>query len=230
MPCPYRDLCVVTALTSPYKGRGHRQAKPVGTRKTQGFPLAPSVFSADRSRRTDIRSRGSWPIAQGPIGTALPKPGETPPSGRADDAWTGRCSVGYGVIVDQRTKPGGGTALEVFCGGYRSCPAPHSPLLASAPPIWARRKRSDAAVLLSASEGSIDIYAAICWTCMLLKDLGFYKRRESRAMKAVNRLFNEIIDGKKQFVIPVFQRDFSWTLEQFQQLWRDVERASSDTS
>ena len=44
-------------------------------------------------------------------------------------------------------------------------------------------------------------------------------------MKAVNRLFNEIIDGKKQFVIPVFQRDFSWTLEQFRQLWHDVERA-----
>lgn len=55
----------------------------------------------------------------------------------------------------------------------------------------------------------------------------FATEDESRAMKAVNRLFNEIIDGKKQFVIPVFQRDFSWTLEQFQQLWRDVERASN---
>lgn len=46
-------------------------------------------------------------------------------------------------------------------------------------------------------------------------------------MQAVNRPFNEIIDGKKQFVIPVFQRDFSWTQEQFQQLWRDVGRTSN---
>ena len=47
-------------------------------------------------------------------------------------------------------------------------------------------------------------------------------------MQAVNRLFTEIIDGKKQFVIPVFQRDFRWTQEQFQQLWRDVGRASGE--
>lgn len=46
-------------------------------------------------------------------------------------------------------------------------------------------------------------------------------------MKAINRTFTEIIDGKKQFIIPVFQRDFSWTREQCQQLWRDVKRASA---
>ena len=46
-------------------------------------------------------------------------------------------------------------------------------------------------------------------------------------MQAVNRRFTEIIDGKTQFIIPVFQRDFSWTREQCEQLWRDVGRASS---
>lgn len=46
-------------------------------------------------------------------------------------------------------------------------------------------------------------------------------------MKAINRPFTEIIDGNRQFIIPVFQRDFSWTCEQCEQLWRDVERAST---
>ena len=45
-------------------------------------------------------------------------------------------------------------------------------------------------------------------------------------MKAINRPFAEIINGNKQFIIPVFQRDFSWTREQCQQLWADVRRAS----
>ena len=46
-------------------------------------------------------------------------------------------------------------------------------------------------------------------------------------MKAINRPFTDIINGNRQFIIPVFQRDFSWTREQCQQLWRDVRRASA---
>ena len=46
-------------------------------------------------------------------------------------------------------------------------------------------------------------------------------------MKAINRPFTEIINGNRQFIIPVFQRDFSWTREQCEQLWRDVKRASA---
>ena len=46
-------------------------------------------------------------------------------------------------------------------------------------------------------------------------------------MKAINRPFTEIIDGNRQFIIPVFQRDFSWSREQCEQLWRDVGRASA---
>ena len=46
-------------------------------------------------------------------------------------------------------------------------------------------------------------------------------------MKAINRRFTDIINGNRQFIVPVFQRDFSWTADQCEQLWRDVCRASA---
>ncbi len=46
-------------------------------------------------------------------------------------------------------------------------------------------------------------------------------------MRAINRPFVDIINGNRQFIIPVFQRDFSWTREQCQQLWQDVRHAST---
>ena len=46
-------------------------------------------------------------------------------------------------------------------------------------------------------------------------------------MQAINRQFVEIINGNKQFIIPVFQRDYSWTTEQCRQLWADIMRASN---
>ncbi len=52
-------------------------------------------------------------------------------------------------------------------------------------------------------------------------------RNDGWAMKAINRTFVEIINGSKQFIIPVFQRDFSWTRDQWDQLLRDVLRASN---
>jgi predicted transport protein len=46
-------------------------------------------------------------------------------------------------------------------------------------------------------------------------------------MKAVDRPFTSIINGTTQFVIPVFQRDYTWQAEpQCSQLWRDVLRAA----
>jgi uncharacterized protein with ParB-like and HNH nuclease domain len=46
-------------------------------------------------------------------------------------------------------------------------------------------------------------------------------------MKAIDAPFAKIINGASQFVIPVFQRDYSWTDEiQCAQLWRDVLRAA----
>ena len=41
-------------------------------------------------------------------------------------------------------------------------------------------------------------------------------------MQAINRQFTEIINGNKQFIIPVFQRDYSWTIEQCDQMWADI--------
>jgi len=41
-------------------------------------------------------------------------------------------------------------------------------------------------------------------------------------MKAIDRPFTKIINGITQFVIPVFQRDYSWTEAECEQLWRDV--------
>lgn len=46
-------------------------------------------------------------------------------------------------------------------------------------------------------------------------------------MKAIDRPFTNIINGTTQFVIPVFQRDYTWLAEPHcAQLWRDVLRAA----
>ena len=41
-------------------------------------------------------------------------------------------------------------------------------------------------------------------------------------MKAINRRFTNLIEGTKQFIIPIFQRDYIWTTEQCEQMWKDV--------
>ena len=46
-------------------------------------------------------------------------------------------------------------------------------------------------------------------------------------MKAINKRFSELVDGKIQFIIPVFQRDYSWTREQCREFWRDIGRANA---
>ncbi len=43
-------------------------------------------------------------------------------------------------------------------------------------------------------------------------------------MKAIDRPFTRLINGNTQFVIPVFQRDYSWTEENCKQLWNDLMR------
>ena len=45
-------------------------------------------------------------------------------------------------------------------------------------------------------------------------------------MQANKRRYTEIIGNPVQFVIPVFQRDYSWMEEQCEQLWDDIERTS----
>ena len=46
-------------------------------------------------------------------------------------------------------------------------------------------------------------------------------------MKAVNRQFSQIINGTNQFIIPVFQRDYSWETDQYRQMWTDVLRTGN---
>ena len=45
-------------------------------------------------------------------------------------------------------------------------------------------------------------------------------------MKAIDRPFSQIINGNNQFIIPVFQRDYSWTTVECHQLWNDIIAAS----
>ena len=47
-------------------------------------------------------------------------------------------------------------------------------------------------------------------------------------MQAINSPFVALVNGTKQFVIPAFQRDYSWTTEQCQQMWKDITRAGSN--
>ena len=42
-------------------------------------------------------------------------------------------------------------------------------------------------------------------------------------MKAIDRFYPKIINGASQFIIPVFQRDYSWSEENCRQLWKDVQ-------
>ncbi len=47
-------------------------------------------------------------------------------------------------------------------------------------------------------------------------------------MQAINNPFVALINGNKQFIIPAFQRDYSWTTEQCKQMWDDIMLAGND--
>lgn len=47
-------------------------------------------------------------------------------------------------------------------------------------------------------------------------------------MKASETNFLKFLQGSKQFIIPIYQRKYSWTIEQCKQLWSDIVRASED--
>ncbi len=49
-------------------------------------------------------------------------------------------------------------------------------------------------------------------------------------MQAINRPFTQLINGTTQFIIPVFQRDYSWSDDECQQLWNDIIRAAQADS
>ena len=41
-------------------------------------------------------------------------------------------------------------------------------------------------------------------------------------MKASEVVFQELLNGKIQYVIPLYQRTYSWEEEQWEQLWDDL--------
>jgi uncharacterized protein with ParB-like and HNH nuclease domain len=47
-------------------------------------------------------------------------------------------------------------------------------------------------------------------------------------MKATETKLLTLLNGPKQFVIPIYQRTYSWTLHQCEQLWKDILRAGRD--
>lgn len=47
-------------------------------------------------------------------------------------------------------------------------------------------------------------------------------------MKAVEAHLLSFLDAAPQFVIPIYQRTYSWTLKECQQLWDDILRAGGD--
>lgn len=47
-------------------------------------------------------------------------------------------------------------------------------------------------------------------------------------MKAQDRNFTEFLEGSKQFVIPIFQRTYSWEEKNCQQLWDDIVRVGAN--
>jgi uncharacterized protein with ParB-like and HNH nuclease domain len=49
-------------------------------------------------------------------------------------------------------------------------------------------------------------------------------------MKAIDRPFTSIVNGTPQFVIPVFQRDYAWSVALCAQLWNDILQAATADS
>ncbi len=49
-------------------------------------------------------------------------------------------------------------------------------------------------------------------------------------MKAAQSQFLSFLDGKKQFIIPIYQRTYSWTREQCMQLWSDVVNVATNSA
>lgn len=47
-------------------------------------------------------------------------------------------------------------------------------------------------------------------------------------MKAQENQLLPLLNGKKQFIIPIYQRTYNWTQEQCEQLWHDIVRAATD--
>ncbi len=49
-------------------------------------------------------------------------------------------------------------------------------------------------------------------------------------MRAIHNQFTKIINSAAQYIIPVFQRDYSWTEAECEQFWKDILHIADDTS
>ena len=49
-------------------------------------------------------------------------------------------------------------------------------------------------------------------------------------MKATEAKLLQILSSVSQFIIPIYQRTYSWTIKECQQLWADILRAGSNSS
>ena len=47
-------------------------------------------------------------------------------------------------------------------------------------------------------------------------------------MKAQDLQFTQLLEGSKQFIIPIFQRTYSWEQSHCQQLWDDIVRVGKN--
>ena len=47
-------------------------------------------------------------------------------------------------------------------------------------------------------------------------------------MNAQDLPLTQLLDGAKQFIVPIFQRDYSWGTKHCQQLWNDILRVGAD--
>lgn len=47
-------------------------------------------------------------------------------------------------------------------------------------------------------------------------------------MQANDIQFLTFLDGQKQYLIPIYQRTYSWTLAECGQLWKDIVRAATN--
>lgn len=49
-------------------------------------------------------------------------------------------------------------------------------------------------------------------------------------MNAQDLPLTQMLDGAKQFIVPIFQRDYSWGTKHCQQLWNDIVRVGADSN
>lgn len=57
-----------------------------------------------------------------------------------------------------------------------------------------------------------------------------YKSEGGVTMKASENNFLKFLSGMKQFLIPIYQRKYSWQDEQCEQLWHDIMQAADNST